>query len=82
VAEVALQTRRLALLLGADQKDEDEDGLCEDGALGVGRECVLTEERLEEAGHGYEILRKLESPNSNVRFSYPSLGWLLTSRRL
>jgi hypothetical protein len=70
-AEIASQTQALALLLGANSRDEDQDG-AEDtpyGSLALGNECVLPEELVGEAIIGYETLRKLECSNLDVRSS-------------
>lgn len=67
VAQVASQTHALALLLGANSRDDDQDG---DGEgiypLELGEECVLLEERIEEAKVGYEVLKGLKSSNFDV----------------
>ncbi|KAF8152244.1 hypothetical protein B0H34DRAFT_724464 [Crassisporium funariophilum] len=64
VAEVASQTHALALLLSAESPNEDEDN--DDFGkppLDLGRECLLPEERIEDATVGYEVLKSLESSN-------------------
>lgn len=73
VAEIASQTQALALLLAASEstqlKDRDLDGdrASPLGPLALGEECVLPEERQEEARAGYEALRKLDSASADVR---------------
>jgi len=59
VAEIAVQTRSLALLLGANATDGN--------VLRLGHECFLVPERVQEANEGYQALRKLESKHSDVR---------------
>lgn len=89
VAEVAAQTRSLALLVGAryvdDDEDADMDGIPDNevdneamvgekeegwrrGTLALGDECVLPEERVEEATSGYEVLNSPESSKFDVGF--------------
>lgn len=67
VAEVVSQTRALALLLSANAKNDDEDDTSEELPLQLGRECLLPEERIEEAREGYRVLKDLRSSNFNVR---------------
>lgn len=68
VSEVASQTQALALLLAANSKDEDQDNAVEGTQypLDLGHECMLPEERLDEASAGYEVLKRLESSNFDV----------------
>ncbi|KDR72826.1 hypothetical protein GALMADRAFT_252100 [Galerina marginata CBS 339.88] len=77
VAEVAAQTRSLALLLSLKYKDDDEDGDMEDdgpavnegkedeawrrGRVALASECILQPERTEEAEAGHEVLKSLQS---------------------
>lgn len=70
VAEVAQQTQALAVLLCANSRDEDQDEPVrpDEYPLELGDECVLPAERIEEAKTGYNILKKLESSNFDVRF--------------
>ncbi|KAL0569229.1 hypothetical protein V5O48_012743 [Marasmius crinis-equi] len=65
VAEVASQTYALSLLLIANSRNEDQDEpvRSEEYPLDLGDECILPEERIQEAKEGYEILKKLESSN-------------------
>ncbi|EEB95339.1 hypothetical protein MPER_05703, partial [Moniliophthora perniciosa FA553] len=65
VAEVASQTHALSLLLSANSRNEDQDQPVKphEYPLELGEECVLPEERVEEAKVGYETLKKLESSN-------------------
>ncbi|KAF5376499.1 hypothetical protein D9615_008660 [Tricholomella constricta] len=64
VAEVASQTYALALLLGANSRDDDQDDEGEGVyPLELGQECVLPEERIEEAKAGYNVLKGLKSSN-------------------
>jgi hypothetical protein len=69
VAEVASQTQALSLLLdaGRTQHEYELDSLSSStkGPLDLGNECVLLEERFQEAEVGYQILKKL--PQSDVR---------------
>lgn len=59
VAEIAVQTRTLVLLLEANATDGN--------VLRLGHECVLAPERVQEAHEGYQALMKLESKHSDVR---------------
>ncbi|GLB40656.1 putative tetratricopeptide repeat [Lyophyllum shimeji] len=67
VAHVASETHRLALLLAANYRDEDEDDTPLHGGnvypLELGQECLLPEERIEEAQQGYESLKSLKTSN-------------------
>ncbi|KAG6827014.1 hypothetical protein H0H92_013580 [Tricholoma furcatifolium] len=65
VAQVASHTQALALLLAANSRDEDQDDAPVDGIypLELGSECMLPEERLEEAGASYDALLALKSSN-------------------
>ncbi|ESK91333.1 hypothetical protein Moror_2796 [Moniliophthora roreri MCA 2997] len=65
VAEVASQTHALSLLLSANSRNEDQDQPVKphEYPLELGEECVLPEERVEEAKAGYETLKRLESSN-------------------
>ncbi|OBZ73220.1 hypothetical protein A0H81_06881 [Grifola frondosa] len=67
VAELASQTQALSLLLAANSRDRSLDGneLSERGPLSLGEECMLPEERLEEAVAGYDSLKQLESASSD-----------------
>ncbi|KAH9944625.1 hypothetical protein B0H21DRAFT_746395 [Amylocystis lapponica] len=67
VAELASQTQALALLLSANAPDRSLDGneASQHRPLAVGQECMLPEERLDEATAGYTALQKLESSNSD-----------------
>lgn len=90
VSEVASQTQALALLLAANSKDEDQDNAVEGTQypLDLGNECVLPEERVDEASAGYEVLKRLESSNFDVscpdcmrtlNHEYPSIDAQLCS---
>jgi hypothetical protein len=72
VAEVASQTHALALLLSANYPDDDQDDVTrsEENALDLGNECLLAEERRDEARSGYDALKKLESSNFDVSLTY------------
>ncbi|KAF8066830.1 hypothetical protein FPV67DRAFT_1768536 [Lyophyllum atratum] len=67
VAQVASQTHALALLLSANSQDEDQDDAPGEGEsiypLELGQECMLPEERIEEARTGYEELKRVKSSN-------------------
>ncbi|KAG6840608.1 hypothetical protein C0991_005556 [Blastosporella zonata] len=67
VAQVASYTQALALLLSANTTDEDEDDAPVDEAfeypVELGSECVLPEERIEEARTCYDALASLQSSN-------------------
>lgn len=69
VVEIASQTQALALQLAACSTDGDEDGVghCENFPIELGSESQVVPERLEEASAGYEVLKKLESSNFDVR---------------
>ena len=71
VVEVASQTHALSLLLSANTRNEDQDEPVkpEEYPLDLGNECILPEERMEEARQGYEALKKLESSNFDVSAS-------------
>lgn len=68
ITEVASQTHALALLLAADAQNEDQDVLLEPGvyALELGDECILPEERKEEAQTGYKVLQNIKASNFDV----------------
>ncbi|EPQ53258.1 hypothetical protein GLOTRDRAFT_140119 [Gloeophyllum trabeum ATCC 11539] len=64
VAEVASQTQNLGLLLSGSLENKASDGQeTPYGCLHLGDECVLPEDRLEDARAGYEALKKLNAPN-------------------
>jgi len=71
VAEMASQTRTLALLLATRSMDDEDNNTNSDVdfPLLVGDECVLPHEHVEEAKDCYEVLKKLHTHNSNVRSS-------------
>ena len=68
VAEIASQTQALSLLLGAySHGDDGNDGSDTDHELlALGDECLLPEERVDEAGVGYEILKNLKCIHFDV----------------
>lgn len=66
VAEVASQTQALALLLEAIAIENGEKDGQPDGDVSLGGECLLPEERIEEATAGFEVLKKLEASNFDV----------------
>ena len=68
-AELALQTQSLSLLLSGKASGADLDGneVSSSNQLALGQECMLQEERLEEAAAGYNALKGLETANSDVR---------------
>ena len=81
VAEVASQTQGLALLLSASSLNEDEDreSEAEIFQLQLNGECILPQERVEEATSGYETLKNLETSNFDVRsLEYGIIGLNLT----
>jgi hypothetical protein len=63
IIEIANRTQALALLLGADQRNVQSEPL---GSLSLGNECVLSQERVEEADDSYKTLKKLKSSNFDV----------------
>ncbi|OCH91549.1 hypothetical protein OBBRIDRAFT_752951 [Obba rivulosa] len=67
VAEIASQTQALSLLLAANSRDRSLDGneVSQAGPLALDDECVLAEERVEEALSGYNALKNLKSSNSD-----------------
>lgn len=67
VAEVASQTQALALLLDANAAYNFQNNEESDGCLALGSECMLPEERIEEAAGGFEVLKKLGASNFDVR---------------
>lgn len=70
VAEIASQTRTLALLLATRSADDEDNNTNShaDFPLSVEDECILPHEHVDEANGCYEALKKLDSPNANVRF--------------
>ena len=70
VVEIASQTRTLALLLATRSADDEDNNTSShaDFPLSVEGECVLPHEHVDEAKGCYEALKKLDSPNANVRF--------------
>lgn len=69
VAEVASQTQALTLLLDANAAEIIQNDGESDGHLALGTECMLPEERIEEATGGFEVLIKLEASNFDVRLT-------------
>lgn len=71
IAELASQTQALSLLLGANSSDRSLDGndVNEIGSLILGEECLLSEERIEEATAGYDALKTLAESNVDVSTS-------------
>jgi hypothetical protein len=67
-AEIASQTQALALLLSANLQDDDgsDSNDTSFGCLALGNECMLPEERVDEALVGYQILTTLECFNVDV----------------
>jgi hypothetical protein len=61
IAEIANRTQALALLLGIVQDKIGSESLT------LGNECVLPQERIEEAEDGYKALKNLKSSNFDVR---------------
>ncbi|KAG5637480.1 hypothetical protein H0H81_004451, partial [Sphagnurus paluster] len=75
IAQVASQTHALALLLSANFRDEDQDDQGEEFyPLELGQDCILPEERIEEANVGYETLKELKSTNFDVTYYAYALG--------
>lgn len=67
VAEIASQTQALALLLAAASGNEGaEESDISIGQLPLGNECILPEERVQEAKVGFTTLRNIDSSNLNV----------------
>ncbi|KAH9929196.1 uncharacterized protein B0H18DRAFT_998043 [Fomitopsis serialis] len=66
-AELALQTQSLSLLLSVKAVGAGLDGneVSAANQLALGQECMLQEERLEEATAGYNALKSLETANSD-----------------
>lgn len=67
VAEVASQTQALSLLLDANTSENTGDYKESGGCLVLGSECMLPEERIEEATGGLEVLKSMEASNFDVR---------------
>ena len=67
VAELASQTQALSLLLSANSDGLDGNGCGAEGVLVLGGECMLAEERIEEALTGYNALKQLDASRSDVR---------------
>ena len=68
VAEIASQTQALNIWLSADTLDEDQLGSEPDGQLRLASECILLPEHAQEPTEGYQVLKKLQSTRSDVRF--------------
>ena len=66
VAELVSQTQALSLLLAANAPDLDGDDTRQPNTLTLGDECILLEERAEEGLAGYNVLKSLQSSNSEV----------------
>lgn len=66
VAELISQTQALSLLLAANTKDLDSVEGLPPNDLTLGDECVLPEERVEEATAGYSVLEGLQSNKTEV----------------
>ncbi|KAG5338199.1 hypothetical protein C0989_008017 [Termitomyces sp. Mn162] len=75
VAQIASHTQALALLLAANSQDEDQNDAPEEREseypVKLGSECILPEERVEEARANYDALTSLKSSN------YDSLNFAL-----
>ena len=67
VAELASQTQALSLLLSANANSLDGGDVGSQGPLALGDECLLSEERMDEARVGYDSLRQLDASRSDVR---------------
>lgn len=67
VAELASQTHALSLLLSANSSDLDGCDVGAPGVLGLGEECTLAEERIEEGLAGYTTLKQMGENGSDVR---------------
>ena len=79
VAEVASQTHALALLLFVTKKQEiNERTSVPPLPIDTNGECVLPEERRDEAKQGFDVLKNLRSQNTNVRDMHSNVGLGLT----
>ena len=79
VAEVASQTHALALLLFVTKKQEiTERTSVPPIPIDTNGECVLPEERRDEAKQGFDVLKNLRSQNTNVRDMHSNVGLGLT----
>ncbi|KAH9933971.1 uncharacterized protein BXZ73DRAFT_46077 [Epithele typhae] len=65
VAELASQTQALSLLLSANAEGLDGNEPGEYGVLVLEEECLLAEERIEEAMTGYNTLKQLDASRSD-----------------
>jgi len=66
LADIASYTQLLAHLLSTDVEDEDVVGNSVEPPLDIGMECSLEMDGYEEALATYEVLKGLETNNSNV----------------
>lgn len=71
VAQIASHTQALALLLAATSQDDDQSDVPGEGEfeylIELGLECMLPEERIQEAQASYDALAGLKSSNYDVR---------------
>jgi hypothetical protein len=65
VAELASQTQALSLLLSTQDEDQPSQS-----PLGLGDECRLPQERVEEATMGYTTLQSLRTVEKDVRLPF------------
>ncbi|RPD68271.1 hypothetical protein L226DRAFT_517343 [Lentinus tigrinus ALCF2SS1-7] len=65
VAELASQTQALSLLLSANCDGLDGNNVSPQGVLVLGEECMLPDERIEEAMAGYATLKQLDASRSD-----------------
>ncbi|PCH34790.1 hypothetical protein WOLCODRAFT_139578 [Wolfiporia cocos MD-104 SS10] len=67
VSELASQLQALSLLISANSSDRslDANEISSHGPLALGQECILPEERMEEALAGYNALKKQQTSNSD-----------------
>ena len=73
VAELASQTQALSLLLSANYDGLDGNNVSPQGVLVLGEECMLPEQRIEEAMAGYTALKQLDPTRSDVRGAVRSI---------
>ncbi|CCM03055.1 uncharacterized protein FIBRA_05174 [Fibroporia radiculosa] len=79
IAELASQSQALSLLLSADASDRSLDGndISKQGSLLLGQECMLPEERVEEAAAGYNALLSIASNSDSIRLAVAYYAYAL-----
>ncbi|KAG6874001.1 hypothetical protein C0995_007958 [Termitomyces sp. Mi166 len=82
VAQIASHTQTLALLLAANSRDEDQDDAPGEREskypVKLDSECMLPEERIEEAKAGHDALMSLQSSNyDNLNFALAYYAYAL-----